>query len=321
MDNKNSKLFHLILVLIPILCFVVISDVFISDINSIKFNTTKNITELETKKNNSIHYIIDNRIRQAKMQNNYVEDTFKSYIADYNKDELREELASDVLDTKIVNMLSSIIIYDTKITNLFETHYADHVLFISNKNGMINIYNLSSNKPEIVFTNWGDFINKKNNAKLATSAVDKLIAEIDNNDVLIWESDIATHRGISNANYTESSKKLMNTIIDTNDPDQYEYYNILIPTYVSLGDDVNTYDFIIVREINLYKAIEPFSYELSKYDTIIEDYKHEMTNLLYITILFSITIDISLAISIIIGVLKTNNYIKYKFKFKRDGDK
>lgn len=320
MDNKNSKLFHLILVLIPILCFVVISDVFISDIDSIKTNTTRNITELEIKKNDSVHYIIDNRIRQAKMQNNYVEDTFKSYIADYDKVELKKELASDMLDTKIVNMLSSIIIYDTKITNLFETHYADHVLFISNKNGMINIYNLSSNKPEVVFTNWGDYINKKNNTQLATSAVNKLIDEIDNNDVLIWESDIATHRGISNSNYTESSKSLMNKIIDTNDTDQYEYYNILIPTYVSL-EGVDGYDFIIVREINLYKAIEPFSYELGKYDTIIEDYKHEMTNLLYITILFSITIDISLAISIIIGVLKTNNYIKYKFKFKRDGDK
>ena len=83
----------------------------------------------------------------------------------------------------------------------------------------------------------------------------------------------------------------------------------------------DTYDFIIVREINLYKTLEPLSYNINKYDTIIEDYRHEMNNLLYITILFSISITISLSISIIIGVLKTNNYIKYKFKFKKDGDK
>lgn len=321
MNNKNNKLFHLILVLIPIFCFVIISDIFVSDINSIKESTNENIVELEKKKNESIHYIIDNRIRQAKMQNNYIEDTFKTYIEGYDKQVLKEEINSDMLDVKIVNMLSNIIIYDTKITNLFETHYADHILFISNKNGIINVYNLSSNNPEIVFTNWDDYIDKKNNTKLTSSAIQKIVDKSNNDDTLIWESSIATYNNINNENYTESSKETMNNIIDTNNDNEYKYYNILIPTYVNIVDDSDTYDFIIVREINIYKTIEPYNYELSKYDTIIEDYKHEMNNLLYVTILFSISITISLAISIIIGVLKTNNYIKYKFKFKRDGDR
>ena len=111
-------------------------------------------------------------------------------------------------------------------------------------------------------------------------------------------------------------------IILSNNSFEYRYYNLLVPTYVNINNqEDDTYDFIIVREINLYKTLEPLSYNINKYDTIIEDYRHEMNNLLYITILFSISITISLSISIIIGVLKTNNYIKYKFKFKKDGDK
>lgn len=319
MDNKNSKLFHLILVLIPIFCFVIISDIFVSDISSIKKDTSENIIKLEEKKNKSIHYIIDNRIRQAIMQNNYIEDTFKSYISDYDKEQLKEELNSDALDSKVVNMLSNIIIYDTKITNLFETHYADHVLFISNKNGIINVYNLSSNNPEVVFTNWDEYIRRKNNTSLTSSAINKLIAK--QSSILVWESSIATNNNINNENYTDSSESTINDIINTDDSTEYKCYNILIPTYVNITDKNDSYDFIIVREINLYKTIEPFSYNISKYDAIIEDYKHEMNNLLYTTILFSISITMSLSISIIIGVLKTNNYIKYKFKFKKDGDK
>lgn len=319
MDNKNSKLFHLILVLIPIFCFIIVSDILVSDISSIKKDTSENIMKLEKKKNESIHYIIDNRIKQAIMQNNYIEDTFKTYISNYDKDQLKEEFKADALDSKIINMLSNMIIYDTKITSIFETHYADHILFISNKNGIINIYNLSSNNPEVVFTNWSEYINKKNNTSLTSSAIDKLINKEDS--VLVWESSIATNNNINNENYTVSSEDTINAIINTNNITEYKYYNILIPTYANITNENDNYDFIIVREINLYKTIEPFIYNISKYDTIIEDYKHEMNNLLYTTILFSISITASLSISIIIGVLKTNNYIKYKFKFKKDGDK
>lgn len=321
MTFKNKKLFHLLLVLLPIFCFIVVSDIFVADITDIKQDTNTNIARLEEKKQQSIHYIIDNRIRQAKMQNNYIEDTFKSYISGYDKNELKEEMKEDVLDTKVVNILSNIIIYDTKITNLFETHYADHILFISNKNGIINVYNLSSNNPEIVFTNWSDYIAKKNNTKLTSSAIDRLINKVDNDENLVWESSIATYNGINNENYTISSNDTINEILDSNDSTEYKYYNMLIPTYVNISNQDSNYDFIIVREINLYKAIEPFGYNLSKYDTIIEDYNHEMNNLLYVTILFSISITLSLAVSIIIAVIKTNNYIKYRFKFKRDGDK
>lgn len=317
--NKDSKIFHLILVLIPIFCFIIISDIFVSDIRAIKKDTSENIQILEEKKTESIHYIVDNRIRQARLQNAYIESAFKSYIADYDTSQLQKEMNSDVLDNKIINILSNIIIYDTKITSIFETHYSDHILFISNKNGIINIYNLSSNNPEIMFTNWDDYIAKKNNTQLTSSAIDKLINKEDS--VLVWESSIATKNNILNTKYTTSSEETIDKIIQTNDSFEYRYYNILVPTYVNINDQDDTYDFIIVREINLYKTLEPLSYNINKYDTIIEDYKHEMNNLLYITILFSISITISLSVSIIIGVLKTNNYIKYKFKFKKDGDK
>lgn len=317
--NKDSKIFHLILVLIPIFCFIIISDIFVSDIRAIKKDTAENIQILEEKKTESIYYIVDNRIRQARLQNAYIESAFKSYIADYDTSQLQKEMNSDVLDNKIINILSNIIIYDTKITSIFETHYSDHILFISNKNGIINIYNLSSNNPEIMFTNWDDYIAKKNNTQLTSSAIDKLINKEDS--VLVWESSIATKNNILNTEYTTSSEETIDKIIQTDDSFEYRYYNILVPTYVNINNQDDTYDFIIVREINLYKALEPLSYNINKYDTIIEDYKHEMNNLLYITILFSISITISLSISIIIGVLKTNNYIKYKFKFKKDGDK
>lgn len=317
--NKDSKKFHLILVLIPIFCFIIISDIFVSDIRSIKQDTSENIQILEEKKTESIHYIVDNRIRQARLQNAYIESAFKSYIADYDTSQLQKEMNSDVLDNKIINILSNIIIYDAKITSIFETHYSDHILFISNKNGIINIYNLSSNNPEIMFTNWDDYIAKKNNTQLTSSAIDKLINKEDS--ALVWESNIATKNNILNTEYTTSSEETIDKIIQTDNSFEYRYYNILVPTYVNINDQDDTYDFIIVREINLYKTLEPLSYNINKYDTIIEDYKHEMNNLLYITILFSISITISLSISIIIGVLKTNNYIKYKFKFKKDGDK
>lgn len=318
--NKDSKIFHLLLVLIPIFCFIIISDIFVSDIRSIKQDTSENIQTLEEKKTESIHYIVDNRIRQAKLQNAYIESAFTSYIEEnYNTTQLQKEMNSDVLDNKIINILSNIIIYDTKITSIFETHYSDHILFISNKNGIINICNLSSNNPEIMFTNWDDYIAKKNNTQLTSSAIDKLINKEDS--VLVWESSIATKNNILNTEYTTSSEETIDKIIQTDNSFEYRYYNILVPTYVNINNQDDTYDFIIVREINLYKTLEPLSYNINKYDTIIEDYKHEMSNLLYITILFSISITISLSISIIIGVLKTNNYIKYKFKFKKDGDK
>lgn len=318
--NKDSKKFHLILVLIPIICFIIVSDVFVSDIRTIKQDTSDNIQILEEKKTESIHYIVDNRIRQARLQNAYIESVFKSYVEDnYDTTQLQREMNSDNLDTKIINILSNIIIYDTKITSIFETHYSDHILFISNKNGIINIYNLSSNNPEIMFTNWDDYIAKKNNTQLTSSAIDKLINKKDS--VLVWESSIATKNNILNTEYTNSSEETIDKIIQTDNSFEYRYYNLLVPTYVNINNQEDTYDFIIVREINLYKTLEPLSYNINKYDTIIEDYKHEMNNLLYITILFSISITISLSISIIIGVLKTNNYIKYKFKFKKDGDK
>ena len=319
--NKDSKKFHLLLVLIPIICFIIVSDIFVSDIRTIKQDTADNIQILEEKKTESIHYIIDNRIRQARLQNAYIESAFKSYVDDYyDTTQLQKEMNSDNLDSKIINILSNIIIYDTKITSVFETHYSDHILFISNKNGIINIYNLSSNNPEIMFTNWDDYIAKKNNTQLTSSAIDKLINKKDS--VLVWESSIATKNNILNTEYTNSSEKTIDKIIRTNNSFEYRYYNLLVPTYVNINNqEDDTYDFIIVREINLYKTLEPLSYNINKYDTIIEDYKHEMNNLLYITILFSISITISLSISIIIGVLKTNNYIKYKFKFKKDGDK
>lgn len=319
--NKDSKKFHLLLVLIPIICFIIVSDIFVSDIRTIKQDTSDNIQILEEKKTESIHYIIDNRIRQAKLQNVYIESAFKSYVNDYyDTTQLQKEMNSDNLDSKIINILSNIIIYDTKITSVFETHYSDHILFISNKNGIINIYNLSSNNPEIMFTNWDDYIAKKNNTQLTSSAIDKLINKKDS--VLVWESSIATKNNILNTEYTNSSEETIDKIIRTNNSFEYRYYNLLVPTYVNINNqEDDTYDFIIVREINLYKTLEPLSYNINKYDTIIEDYRHEMNNLLYITILFSISITISLSISIIIGVLKTNNYIKYKFKFKKDGDK
>lgn len=318
--NKDSKKFHLILVLIPIICFIIVSDIFVSDIRTIKQDTADNIQILEEKKTESIHYIVDNRIRQARLQNAYIESAFKSYVEDnYDTTQLQKEMNSDNLDSKIINILSNIIIYDTKITSIFETYYLDHILFISNKNGIINIYNLSSNNPEIMFTNWDDYIAKKNNTQLASSAIDKLINKQDS--VLVWESSIATKNNILNTKYTNSSEETIDKIIQTNNSFEYRYYNLLVPTYVNINNQEDTYDFIIVREINLYKTLEPLSYNINKYDTIIEDYKHEMSNLLYITILFSISITISLSISIIIGVLKTNNYIKYKFKFKKDGDK
>ena len=319
--NKDSKKFHLILVLIPIICFIIVSDIFVSDIRTIKQDTADNIQILEEKKTESIHYIVDNRIRQARLQNAYIESAFKSYVENnYDTTQLQKEMNSDNLDSKIINILSNIIIYDTKITSIFETHYSDHILFISNKNGIINIiYNLSSNNPEIMFTNWDDYIAKKNNTQLTSSAIDKLINKQDS--VLVWESSIATKNNILNTKYTNSSEETIDKIIQTNNSFEYRYYNLLVPTYVNINNQDDTYDFIIVREINLYKTLEPLSYNINKYDTIIEDYKHEMSNLLYITILFSISITISLSISIIIGVLKTNNYIKYKFKFKKDGDK
>ena len=319
--NKDSKKFHLLLVLIPIICFIIVSDIFVSDIRTIKQDTADNIQILEEKKTESIHYIIDNRIRQARLQNAYIENAFKSYVDDYyDTTQLQKEMNSDNLDSKIINILSNIIIYDTKITSVFETHYSDHILFISNKNGIINIYNLSSNNPEIMFTNWDDYIAKKNNTQLTSSAIDKLINKKDS--VLVWESSIATKNNILNTEYTNSSEETIDKIIRTNNSFEYRYYNLLVPTYVNINNqEDDTYDFIIVREINLYKTLEPLSYNINKYDTIIEDYRHEMNNLLYITILFSISITISLSISIIIGVLKTNNYIKYKFKFKKDGDK
>ena len=319
--NKDSKKFHLLLVLIPIFCFIIVSDIFVSDIRTIKQDTADNIQILEEKKTESIHYIVDNRIRQARLQNAYIESAFKSYVDDYyDTTQLQKEMNSDNLDSKIINILSNIIIYDTKITSVFETHYSDHILFISNKNGIINIYNLSSNNPEIMFTNWDDYIAKKNNTQLTSSAIDKLINKKDS--VLVWESSIATKNNILNTEYTNSSEETIDKIIRTNNSFEYRYYNLLVPTYVNINNqEDDTYDFIIVREINLYKTLEPLSYNINKYDTIIEDYRHEMNNLLYITILFSISITISLSISIIIGVLKTNNYIKYKFKFKKDGDK
>ena len=135
--NKDSKKFHLLLVLIPIICFIIVSDIFVSDIRTIKQDTADNIQILEEKKTESIHYIIDNRIRQARLQNAYIESAFKSYVDDYyDTTKLQKEMNSDNLDSKIINILSNINILDIPIINNFP--YSSFILIAFRINLKLN---------------------------------------------------------------------------------------------------------------------------------------------------------------------------------------
>jgi hypothetical protein len=284
---QQCKKKYLILAFLPIICFMIYIDLVLSSINELREEKEQTIVQLNIKRNVYIQSCINKRIIQARQQNEFLSDYYKK--SDYSN----ILLTSDTQD----QILSSIIIYDKQLSNLYQRYNSDHILFISNIAGIVSV---SANN-NIKFTDWGTIKLSKNNYLLTNSTINTLLSDSSIDKVLIWESDIATKNNIYNPLYTDSNIETLYNVLANNDFINYSYYDILIPTYIIDNCNINSWNFIIIREINLYEALLYYKASIDKYDTTITAYNDDVYHILYIQFLFSIVNSLLLFASILLG--------------------
>jgi hypothetical protein len=295
---QQCKKKYLILAFLPIICFIIYIDLVLSSINELKEEKEQIIVQLNIERNAYIQSCINKRIIQARKQNEFLSDYYKK--SDY----------SNILLTNNTqeHILSNIIIYDKQLSNLYQRYNSDHILFISNIDGIVSI----SVNNSIKFTDWETIKLSKNNYSLTNSTINNLLSDNSIDKVLIWESDIATKNNIYNPLYTDSNIETLYNVLTNNDFINYSYYDILIPTYIIDKYNIDSWNFIIIREINLYEALLYYKANIDKYDNTITNYNSDVYHILYIQFLFSIVNSLLLLASILLGYKIFINYYKSK---------
>lgn len=295
---QHCKKKYLILAFLPIICFIIYIDLVLSSINELKEEKDQTIVQLNIEKNAYIQSCINKRIIQARKQNEFLSDY-------YNKSDYSNTLLTNDTQDQI---LSSIIIYDKQLSNLYQRYNSDHILFISNISGIVSI---TANN-NIKFTDWETIKLSKNNYLLTNSTINNLLSNNSIDKVLIWESDIATKNNIYNPLYTDSNIETLYNVLANNDFINYSYYDMLVPTYIIDKYNTDSWNFIIIREINLYETLLYYKANIDKYDNAITDYNDDVYHILYIQFLFSIINSLLLLASILLGYKIFINYYKSK---------
>lgn len=323
MKNKQlhlskTQLYRICIVVIPIIFLYIISSIVFNNINQIKRDVQINISRLETARKDNIKYILNNRIHQAELQNQFIIKSIKNDLSYKDKRMLINDINSGNISEKSSRILANTIVYDMKITNFFNTKSPDHILFISNKDGIISINDIDTMNPKVVLTKWSLIISNKINTQLTENAIFNLLQN--NHNFIYWESDTATCSNFI-SKYNSSSKEDFYNIIDYMKTEGLINYSILVPIYINLYDDNDkSYNFIIVREINAYYALKPFIYDINKYNFIIDEYKYNMNTLSFITLFIGIVILLLLLGCMILGVIYGNS-LYYNKSHQMDGEK
>lgn len=311
-----SNKIHVLMVIIPVICLYFVVTGTFSTIVNIKSEIYSNAVRLENSKRESIKYIITNRINQAKMQNEFIASTMKEDLSDSDKIILHEDMKSNKITPHVTKILSDTIIYDMQINQIFNTKFTDHILFISNKDGIIDITGVEKGCPVAKFIKWTDVVEKKENKALTENAIYYLI-ENKSNNLIFWESKKATNQRYQSAYNTPNQITLM-ALIDNVPINDLINYNLLIPVYISFNQENNQdYEFIIVREINIFSILKPFTYDINKYDIIIEEYRYNMNTLLFLSLFVGTIISLLLLGCILLGISTTDAYNKMTRRLRR----
>lgn len=311
-----SNKIHVLMVIIPVICLYFVVTGTFSTIVNIKSEIYSNAVRLENSKRESIKYIINNRINQAKMQNEFIASTMKEDLSDSDKIILHEDMKSNKITPHVTKILSDTIIYDMQINQIFNTKFTDHILFISNKDGIIDITGIEKGYPVAKFIKWTDIVDKKENKALTENAIYYLI-ENKSNNLIFWESKKATNQRYQSAYNTPNQITLM-ALIDNVPINDLINYNLLIPVYISFNQENNQdYEFIIVREINIFSILKPFTYDINKYDIIIEEYRYNMNTLLFLSLFVGTIISLLLLGCILLGISTTDAYNKMTRRLRR----
>lgn len=311
-----SNKIHVLMVIIPVICLYFVVTGTFSTIVNIKSEIYSNAVRLENSKRESIKYIITNRINQAKMQNEFIASTMKEDLSDSDKIILHEDMKSNKITPHVTKILSDTIIYDMQINQIFNTKFTDHILFISNKDGIIDITGIEKGYPVAKFIKWTDVVEKKENKALTENAIYYLI-ENKSNNLIFWESKKATNQRYQSAYNTPNQITLM-ALIDNIPINDLINYNLLIPVYISFNQENNQdYEFIIVREINIFSILKPFTYDINKYDIIIEEYRYNMNTLLFLSLFVGTIISLLLLGCILLGISTTDAYNKMTRRLRR----
>lgn len=311
-----SHKIHVLMVIIPVICLYFVVTGTFSTIVNIKSEIYSNAVRLENSKRESIKYIITNRINQAKMQNEFIASTMKEDLSDHDKIILHEDMKSNKITPHVTKILSDTIIYDMQINQIFNTKFTDHILFISNKDGIIDITGIEKGSPVAKFSKWTDIVEKKENKALTENAIYYLI-ENKSNNLIFWESKKATHQRYQSAYNTPNQMTLM-ALVDNIPIKDLINYNLLIPVYISFNpENDQDYEFIIVREINVFSILKPFTYDINKYDIIIEEYRYNMNTLLFLSLFVGTIISLLLLGCILLGISTTDAYNKMTRRLRR----
>ena len=309
--SANVRLLYGIIPIIPILVFLVITDSFYSDINELKKDYSNNIMQLKLQKEDTIRSIIYNRISLAKIQNDSVK---KNLIEEVNKeygslDAVADDIYSSTITPKMFKIYSRIILKDRGLSRMYDVIEPDHILFISNKTGILSITeDINPHKPYHSFRSWNDVMNTKLNKKITENAINSILAVSDY--PILWESDFATmNRYVLEAMY-DLNKDMLENVIGKDSDYAFKSFCILVPCYVSLAG--HPYDVIIIREINMFNIIEPYMFYLHRFNTMIEEYKFDMSRLIFFKILACIIIAMALFCSFFLALCSTLERIKEK---------
>lgn len=314
LKDVKSRIIYGLLPIIPILVILFITDSFYTDINNLKHDYQNNIKNLEIQKNVTIYSIINARIYQSKMQNNkIILDLQEKLHESYGKDEkshygIKKDI-NEIRSEKIIDIITEVILKDYELTKLYDTINPDNIVFMSNTNGVIEFSDNSHVKKTnfIRFKNWDSVIDTKINNQLAINAIEDILNMHDN--TIFWESKYVT-RTKPSIRYSTPNNENFNHILNKVDKNEWVYYNILIPSYMYINSSPT--DLIIVREINLYKLLEPYIHSINKYDAMVEEYKFDMSRLIFTKIIACISIAISLLMSFFFALCSTLENIKQK---------
>lgn len=297
--------------ILPILVILYITESFYLDINDLKKEYITNINNLEIQRNSTIENIINTRVSQAKMQNNkMMGDLYVSFKNIYqDNDTLIKKDIEENHSQRIITILTSAIVKDYELTKLYDAIEPDNIVFMSNKYGVIEFADNSHVRKAtfLRFKNWESVIDSKYNKSLAEDAVNSILSM--NNRFAFWESLYATetkptirYQSCSNTNFDE--------ILKSYDENNWRYYSVLVPTYVYINSSPT--DLIIIREINVYKMIEPYIYSINKYNTMVEEYKFDMSKLILMKIAVCVGISIALLASFFLALCSALERIKEK---------
>lgn len=312
-SDLNLRVIFGIIPLIPILILLAITDSFYNDINNLKRDYNANITHLEMQRDGMIRAIIFNRYNLAKAQNEVLKnDLLKTIDEKYaSRKEALEDIKDSSISPKMYNIYAEVIEDDYVSTKLYDITQADHLVFISNKFGMLMVNsNLNPHKPYNAFRSWDDIMNIKVNKKITDLAIKSILYGSEH--IIFWESAHATIHGTYLEGIIDMHKDVFEEIINKDDESIFKCFSVLVPTYISIGDAED--DIIIVREIDMFNIIQPYLYQFHKFHHMIEEYKFDMSRLIFIKILSCIAVSIALFCSFFLALWSTLDRLKFKEK-------